>query len=41
MGPTLMESTGRSSQINITDANIGTGYDCISVGDGTQDISIN
>uniref|UniRef100_A0A7N2LIV9 Uncharacterized protein n=1 Tax=Quercus lobata TaxID=97700 RepID=A0A7N2LIV9_QUELO len=31
---------GRSSQINITDANIGTGDDCISIGDGTQDITI-
>ncbi|KAK7847517.1 exopolygalacturonase [Quercus suber] len=30
-----------SSQINITNANIGTGDDCISIGDGTQDITAN
>ena len=32
---------GRSSSITITDANIGTGDDCISIGDGTQDITVN
>nr|POF03197.1 exopolygalacturonase [Quercus suber] len=31
---------GRSSQITITNANIGTGDDCISVGDGTHDITV-
>nr|XP_023903421.1 exopolygalacturonase-like [Quercus suber]POE46456.1 exopolygalacturonase [Quercus suber] len=31
----------RSSQITITNANIGTGDDCISIGDGTQDITVN
>ena len=32
---------GHSSQITITNANIGTGDDCISFGDGTQDITVN
>ncbi|KAL0005035.1 hypothetical protein SO802_012596 [Lithocarpus litseifolius] len=32
---------GRSSQITITNADIGTSDDCISIGDGTQDITIN
>nr|POF10832.1 polygalacturonase [Quercus suber] len=32
---------GRSSQITITNADIGTGDDCISIGDGTQDITVN
>ncbi|XP_050289832.1 exopolygalacturonase-like [Quercus robur] len=32
---------GSSSQITITDANIGTGDDCISIGDGNQDVTIN
>ena len=32
---------GRSSQITITNADIGTGDDCISFGDGTQDITVN
>ncbi|XP_041006508.1 exopolygalacturonase-like [Juglans microcarpa x Juglans regia] len=31
---------GRSSGINITGANIGTGDDCVSIGDGSQDITI-
>jgi len=32
---------GRSSQITITNADIGTGDDCISFGAGTQDITVN
>ena len=32
---------GSSSQITITDANIGIGDDCISIGDGNQDVTIN
>ncbi|XP_075663862.1 exopolygalacturonase-like [Castanea sativa] len=32
---------GHSSQINITNANIATGDDCISIGDGSQDITVN
>ncbi|KAK7833423.1 exopolygalacturonase, partial [Quercus suber] len=32
---------GRSSQTTITNANIGTCDDCISVGDGAQDITVN
>ena len=32
---------GHSSQITITNADIGTGDDCISFGDGTQDITVN
>ncbi|KAG6662921.1 exopolygalacturonase-like [Carya illinoinensis] len=31
---------GRSSGINIAGANIGTGDDCVSIGDGTQDTTI-
>ena len=32
---------GRSSQITINNADIGTGDDCISFGDGAQDITVN
>ncbi|KAL6143974.1 PREDICTED: exopolygalacturonase-like [Fragaria vesca subsp. vesca] len=32
---------GRSTGINITDTNIGTGDDCISIGDGTKQLTIN
>nr|POE53218.1 exopolygalacturonase [Quercus suber] len=32
---------GHSSSITITNANIGTGDDCISIGDGTQDVTVN
>jgi len=32
---------GHSSQITITNANIGTGDDCISFGAGAQDITVN
>lgn len=32
---------GRSSGINITNTNIQTGDDCISIGDGSEQISIN
>ncbi|KAK7837104.1 exopolygalacturonase [Quercus suber] len=32
---------GHSSQITITNANIGTGDDCISICDGTQDFTAN
>ena len=32
---------GRSSSITITNANIGIGNDCISIGDGTEDVTVN
>lgn len=31
---------GRSSYINVTDANIKTGDDCVSLGDGSQNINV-
>ncbi|TXG57786.1 hypothetical protein EZV62_015615 [Acer yangbiense] len=31
---------GRSNEINITDSNITTGDDCVSIGDGSQQITI-
>ncbi|KAM1301803.1 hypothetical protein ACFX2H_012790 [Malus domestica] len=31
---------GRSTGINITDAHIGTGDDCVSIGDGSKEITI-
>ncbi|KAI9160245.1 hypothetical protein LWI28_006484 [Acer negundo] len=31
---------GRSTGINITDSNIGTGDDCVSIGDGSRQITI-